>query len=439
MSGVWQIQIPDKLVPVFQGEADVRGAEGGRGSGKTRTFALMSAVRCLMFAEAGISGVWLCGRQYMNSLADSSFEEIRTAIRENPILAPSFDLGETYIRTRDGRVSYVFSGLDKSIESIKSKARILGCWVDEADPVTEDAWRVLIPTLREEGEGWVAELWVTWNPRRKGSATDKRFKNSTNPRHKIVTVNWRDNPWFPAKLERDRQDDMRERPDDYDHVWEGGYLSVVTGAYFTSQLRAAKEQGRIGMQARDDLLPVNLFADIGGTGARADAFVFWASQFIGQEIRHLNYYERQGQPIGAHLQWMAEQGYTPGRTTIWLPHDGDTQDKVYDVSYKTAFEKAGYTVEVVENQGKGAAKARIEAARRVFPRCTFDTEKTQAGRDALAWYHEKRDPERNIGLGPEHDWASHGSDAFGLQAIVAETRTAGIRSMPPINYRRKRT
>ena len=42
------------------------------------------------------------------------------------------------------------------------------------------------------------------------------------------------------------------------------------------------------------------------------------------------------------------------------------------------------------------------------------------GLEALGWYHEKWDDERDVGMGPEHDWASHGSDAWGLMAIVAE-------------------
>ena len=36
----------------------------------------------------------------------------------------------------------------------------------------------------------------------------------------------------------------------------------------------------------------------------------------------------------------------------------------------------------------------------------------------IGWYHEKRDDERGIGLGPEHDWSSHGADAFGLIAVA---------------------
>ena len=74
-------------------------------------------------------------------------------------------------------------------------------------------------------------------------------------------------------------------------------------------------------------------------------------------------------------------------------------------------------VEVVPNQGAGAAMQRIDAVRRLFPSILFNEETTKGGRDALGWYHEKRDEVRGIGLGPEHDWSSHGADAFGLMAI----------------------
>jgi phage terminase large subunit len=139
----------------------------------------------------------------------------------------------------------------------------------------------------------------------------------------------------------------------------------------------------------------------------------------------LDHYERQGQPISAHLLWMSENAYTPGRlATIWLPHDGDTYDRVIDVSFRTAFEQAGFHVEVVPNQGRGAAMSRIKAAQRMFPACWFNKETTEPGLDALGWYHERRDDERDVGLGPEHDWSSHSSDAFGMQALVYESRAS---------------
>jgi phage terminase large subunit len=134
----------------------------------------------------------------------------------------------------------------------------------------------------------------------------------------------------------------------------------------------------------------------------------------------LNYYEAVGQPLSAHLEWCREQGYTPGKAQFWLPHDGDSNDKVFDVSYRSALEAADYTVTVVPNQGKGAAKARIEAGRRRFPMMWFNEETTRPGLEALGWYHEKKDEVRGIGLGPEHDWSSHGADSFGMMAVVYE-------------------
>jgi phage terminase large subunit len=431
-----KVELPPKLIPVFAGRADVRGAYGGRGSGKTRSFAKMAAVQGFIHGSAGQSGIILCARQFMNSLEDSSLEEVKRAIESEPWLLDYYDLGDKYIKSRDGRINFTFAGLDRNIASIKSKGRLLLCWVDEAEPVTDEAWLTLIPTLREEGTDWNAELWVTWNPKRKMASVEDRFRTSSDPLTKIVELNWRDNPKFPDKLERDRQRDLIERPDQYGHVWEGEYVTALAGAYFAQQITQAKAERRIGFIPADPLMTIRLWADIGGTGAKADNFVFWAGQFIGREIRLLNHYEQQGQPIATHLNWLRSQGYTPDKAQIWLPHDGDTQDKVNDVSYRSAFEQAGYVVTVVPNQGKGAAMLRVEAARRLFPAMQFNEATTQAGIDALGWYHAKQDEKRGIDLGPEHDWASHSADAFGLMAVAYEL--PANRPDQPIVYKNRR-
>lgn len=422
-----QVEIVPKLIPVFTGLADVRGAYGGRGSGKTRSFAKMTAVRAYMWDQAGREGQILCGRQFMNSLADSSLEEIKAAIGEEAWLAPHFDIGEKYIRTQSGRIHYTFTGLDRNVDSVKSKARILLAWVDEAEPVTDEAWTKLIPTLREVD----SELWVTWNPERKTSATHKRFRLSDSPLYKVAEVNWRDNPRFPAILDRKRKDDLKDRPEKYDHIWEGGFVQAMEGAYFAKALAEAKVEGRIGFLAKDPLMSLRAFWDIGGTGARADATAIWIAQFVGREIRVLNYYEAQGQPLATHVEWLRSKGY--GGALCVLPHDGATSEKTIDASYQSALEDAGFETQVVPNQGRGAASLRIEAARRLFPMIRFNEAATEAGRDALGWYHEKIDDQRNIGLGPEHDWSSHGADAFGLMCIAYEQPNA---AKAPKNTRR---
>jgi phage terminase large subunit len=411
-----RLELPPKLIPVFTGEADYRGAYGGRGSAKTRSFAKMTAVKAIQFASSNQSGLIVCAREFMNSLDESSLAEIKAAIADEPWMAEYFDVGEKYVRTRCGRIEYDFVGLARHLDSIKSKAHIRLLWVDEAEPVSEAAWSKAINTVREDG----AEIWVTWNPERKNSDTHKRFRLDPPARSKIIELNWRDNPWFPATLDRKRLDDKEKRPDSYEHVWEGGFVTVAEGAYYASALTTAKAEGRIGKVEFDPLMTVRLFCDIGGTGAKADAFALWPAQFIGDEIRVRDYYEAVGQPLAAHIEWLKAKGYGPGKAQFWLPHDGASHDRVYAVSYESALRAAGYHVTVVPNQGRGAAAARIEISRRLFPTIRFDEATTEAGRDALGWYHEKRDDKRGIGLGPEHDWSSHAADAFGLMCVARD-------------------
>lgn len=232
-----RIELPPKLIPVFSGPARYRGAWGGRGSGKTRGFALMSAVRAYMFAEAGVSGTVLCAREYMNSLEDSSMEEVKQAIRDTPWLNNYFEIGERFIRAKNRRVDYTFCGLRHNLDSIKSKARVLIAWVDEAEGVSEIAWQKLLPTVREDD----SEVWCTWNPELDGSPADVRFRKKAPPEAKIVELNHADNPWFPAVLELERKSDYdRLDPQTYAWVWEGAYRENSDAQVFSNKYRIAE-------------------------------------------------------------------------------------------------------------------------------------------------------------------------------------------------------
>jgi len=233
-----------------------------------------------------------------------------------------------------------------------------------------------------------------------------------------VRANWSDNPWFPDVLEQERMDCLTKTPEYYDHIWEGGYAVVSEGAYFARHINEARQGGRIGNVAPDPLMTTRAVWDIGGTGQKADACAIWICQFVGREIRFLDYYEAVGQPLASHIEWLRSNGY--GKALCVLPHDGQTNDRVHDVSFESALRQAEFEVQVIANQGKGAAMRRVEAARRLFPSMWFNGKTCEPGLDAIGWYHEKRDEERSVGLGPEHDWSSHGADAFGLAAVAYE-------------------
>lgn len=391
-----------------------KAAWGGRGSGKSHDRA--GALIDDSLYERGLLSV--CIREVQKSLKDSAKRLLESKIAEYGLgEADGFKIYTDRIQT-PGDGAIIFQGMqDHTAESIKSLEGFKRAWVEEAQTLSSRSLQLLRPTIRAPG----SELWFTWNRRLKTDAVDRMFLGAEPPTGAVVVrANWNNNPWFPAELEQERLDCLRDSPDQYQHIWEGDYVTVADGAYYAKSLTAARAENRIGRVAFDPLMTVRLFFDIGGTGARADACSIWPAQFIGKEIRTRDYYEAVGQPLAAHINWLRTKGYTPDRAQIWLPHDGVTHDKVYSVSYESALRDAGYDVTVVPNQGKGAAAARIEAGRRIFPNIWFDEETTEAGRDALGWYHERKDESRNIGLGPEHDWSSHGADSFGLMAVAYE-------------------
>ena len=391
--------------------ARYKGAHGGRGSGKSHVFGEMLVEDSL--AIPGLRSV--CIREVQKDLKDSSKQLIGDKIAAMGV-GGKFDIQRDLIITPGGG-QIIFRGMqDYNSESIKSLEGFDRAWIEEAQTLSTRSLSLLRPTMRKDG----SEIWASWNPRRKTDAIDEFMRGAGKPADAVVVeANYRDNPFFPAVLEKERQHDLDRYPDRYPHIWDGDYAQATEGAYFAKALTQAKNEARIGFVAADPLMTTRAYWDIGGTGAKADACAIWIVQFVGTEIRVLNYYEAIGQELSVHVQWLRSSGYE--HALCLLPHDGATNDKVYSVSYESALRDAGFQVRVIPNMGAGAAMLRVEASRRRFPSTRFNAATTEAGRDALGWYHEKRDEARNIGLGPMHDWSSHGADAFGMACVDYET------------------
>ena len=399
--------------PLMQ-PARYHGIWGGRGSGKSH----FKADSILEESMLNPGRRTVCIREVQKSLKESAKRLLEDKLEK-------FNLGERagfkvfreVIETPgDGIIT--FTGMqDHTADSVKSLEGYDEAWVEEAQSLSDRSLTLLRPTIRKEG----SRLSFTWNPNRPNDPVDRLLRSELRPSDAIVVrANWSDNPWFPSVLEQERQDCLRTQPERYGHIWEGEYATVLEGAYFAQHLVKAQQEGRIGFFARDPLLPVHAIWDLGGTSGRSDATAIWIVQFIGAEIRVLNYYEAVGQPFDSHVHWLRSSDY--GEAICVLPHDGAKHDTVFAVTPEGYLSKAGFRVEIVRNQGAGAALKRIDALRGVFAHIRFNEATTKAGREALGWYHEKRDEHRNVGLGPEHDWSSHAADAAGLLAIYYETR-----------------
>jgi len=216
------VKLPPKLIPVFLGDARYRGAFGGRGSGKSFSFAKMLAVRGKMKPIR-----ILCARELQSSIKESVHNEIVAAISSEPWLDDSYEYGESFIRGTNG-TEFIFKGLRHNYKEIKSTADVDICWVEEAEAVSEKSWRTLIPTIRNKG----SEVWLTWNPEDKDTPTNRRFRKNVPPRSKIVELNYKDNPWFPDELEAERLHDQQYNIEMYSHIWEGQYLEITEAQIF---------------------------------------------------------------------------------------------------------------------------------------------------------------------------------------------------------------
>lgn len=371
--------------------------------------------------EPGLRAIGI--REVQKTLQQSSKALVEGKIQSLGV-GHMFEVQRDQIKT-PGNGLIVFQGMqDHTAESIKSLEGFKVAWIDEAQTLSERSLSLLRPTIRAEG----SEIWASWNPTRKNDAIDKFMRGWNQEAGKydgppkgaiVVQANWRDNPWWTDVLEGERTLELERYPERYPHTYEGQYAAAFEGAYFARLLSDAKRSGRICTVSADPLLPLRAFHDIGGSGAVADAYTIWLVQWVGQEIRVLDYYESIGQVLGYHVNWMREHGYD--KAINYFPHDGVNANNVTGKQYKDHWEDAGFRCEPpVPNQGRGAAAMRIEAVRRLGPKMWFNESTTESGRQALGFYHEKKDEQRNVGLGPDHDWSSHAADAFGLMAICYE-------------------
>ena len=214
-----KVAIPPKLLDLFappRGSVDYRGMHGGRGSAKSFTAAEMAAIWGYT-EQLRI----LCTREYQVSIKESFHAELKAAIHSRPWLLQHYDIGVDYLRGRNG-TEFIFRGLNRMTNSIRSLSGIDLTIMEEAEDVPEQAWLDLEPTVLRRPK---SEIWAIWNPRTRGSPVDQRLRESQPDRSIVVEINHIDNPFFPGKLEELRRRDLsRLDPSMYAHIWDGDYL-----------------------------------------------------------------------------------------------------------------------------------------------------------------------------------------------------------------------
>jgi phage terminase large subunit len=126
----------------------------------------------------------------------------------------------------------------------------------------------------------------------------------------------------------------------------------------------------------------------------------WIVQFVGQKILVLDYIEGVGQVLAYYVNELRSRGWD--KALCILPHDGVNENNITGKRYEDHLARRRVSVEVIKNQGKGAAMMRIEAARR----CSRASGSTRRNIDRAGARRARLLPRaqgrglRNVGLGP---------------------------------------
>ena len=189
---------------------------GGRGSGKS-----YGVADALILISCSKKCLILCGREFQNSIKDSVHSLICQRI-EALGLRNRFEITHDEIYNTLSKSRFIFKGLRHNIDSIKSIAGITHLWIEEADTLSANSWRVIKPTIREDD----SEIWATMNPKNKTDALYREFIGCTElPKNAyVVKVNWQDNSHLPSVLKDEMELDKLRDYGLYLHIWEGECL-----------------------------------------------------------------------------------------------------------------------------------------------------------------------------------------------------------------------
>lgn len=408
ISSSLRADFPEALEFLFQ-PARYKVAYGGRGGTKSWGFA-----RALLIMGAQRSLRVLCTREYQNSISDSVILLLEDQIKALGLTA-YYKVLKDEIRGKLNDTLFVFEGLHgKSVDSLKSFEGADVCWVEEANTVLKRSWEVLTPTIRKDG----SEIWVSFNPELETDETYKRFVKNPPPGAVVRKVTWRDNPWFPEVLRTEMEHLKNTDYDAYLTIWEGHCRQTLDGAIYANEIRTATAENRITRVPWEPKKPVHTFWDLG----KADNTAIWFVQVVGFEFRVIDYYQAHGQNLTHYVKTLREKPYSYGDT--WLPHDAQHDLLASELTIEQQMKAQGFQVRIAPKTSRAAG---IEAARTVFPKCWFDSEKTTDGLQALRHYiYERKDDGMTFSKEPLHNWASHGADAFRYLAVAL------IEDKPPV-------
>jgi phage terminase large subunit len=221
MMPIDKVRLPIWSAPLFW-QRRYKSVRGGRGSSKSWTIAdallMIMHEPYLYFKDHRTKIRVLCAREFQNSIEESVHNLLSSQI-DRLGLRPWFNVQQRVITHANGS-EFIFKGLAKNINTIKSMEDIDILWVEEAHSISNRSWEIVIPTIRNEE----SQIWFSWNPDDEKDPTWQRFVvNAKEFGDDLIDliVNWQDNPFFNEALRKEKDYLYRVDPEAAAHVWEG--------------------------------------------------------------------------------------------------------------------------------------------------------------------------------------------------------------------------
>lgn len=183
---------------------------GGRGSGKSWQISRVLIIKSVQKKQRN-----LCTREIQASIKESVHKLVCDqidALKVNDL----FKITDHSITGVNGS-EFIFTGLLRNVDQIKSTEGVDNCWVSEAHNVSDASWEILLPTIRKDD----SEFYIDFNPRFEDDTTYQRWVVNAPVNCVSKLVNYSDNPYFPEVLRVEMEHDKAMDTALYEQKWLG--------------------------------------------------------------------------------------------------------------------------------------------------------------------------------------------------------------------------
>lgn len=423
---------------------------GGRGGAKSHNIARTLLVRGMERPTRII-----CAREIQKSIKDSVHELLSDLIRKYK-LENFYKITEAEITGKNG-TQFKFRGLKHNTTDLKSLEGADIFWIEEGENVSDKSYETVIPTIRKDN----SEIWISFNPKNPTDPTWQRFCAFPDEDTISVKVSWRDNPFFPEVLDKERRKLEKNDPEAYRHVWEGDFDTRYSGAVYARKLADITRRGRVSDKVKyDPNYPVYVTGDLGW--GDATALIFY--QVGEDEVFIIDYYENNMEDLRHYAEIMYgreiiidERDLETGDVVTWhfgkdleehkhrqnylyhavyLPHDSKNRTLAAEgrnvIGQMSKFKFPVYYIEATSDRN------RHEALWATIPKAWINSERCRDLVSSLMYYHFEYDDDRKVFKEkPVHDWSSHGCSAAELLARVWTDKNIKVKDIESQRIRAK--